>query len=996
MTRVDQSTRILPNPVSPAGATRPAGPDETPTASPAAPAAVVAAPDDRYQAGTSAPANPEPPSLSDMPEPELRPVQRLNTRLSAAVIANANFVRIGNTSVLLDLRRVSLGNPILLNDLGRGLTKLEQPGQTQSALDFSVKSQSLVDSVRHGSQAAAPLPIDAALIKGTPHQHDSLEQALADAKKQPGTQVVMPMCDAQGQQSFYVANLKPGVNPATLTPQSGTVLIAGPDHKIQLISQGDSPERSQDLAKALVDMIQDDRTAGFDRSKAGTQETSKMPVYQHNLNQALAFLTTLPDNTTNRALRAVLVSKLQLLPVGKAQIPGTDQTVGAYRKDYSQAVSGLEKALADYTASPAADPEVVTLLQQEISTAITTGMRIEGANTAIKMRVGALATIFETLAQTPEQLNQRVNQYMLLKGNIDPNLPYRDQAFAKDDKFMRKALDTEGLFGRGGMFKHLATQADAVNNGRDLLVQTLLVQREVFARYAPREGGEITSGAQKTLDLIDHQISELQQNPADDTEMLKIMHSARSELLKAVSQAGSQWAGISPKEAGILANIDKGLQTYLADYDVILDQFDALDAELEDKRMLLLHPPESTVTPGKLNKFQNAYIKEVQRILAVAPRDSKLEKLKLLLQSLQVLSSPDTLKKTADLAVPVEEVKRRINELWQDPQVAGYFEGIQRLTMRKTFGDEGVLIKEQTDFLLSRDFKDYRDVLPPAERKQVLERELRVLASFNKQAAQEVALELAGAEILNYSPQVLASLSPEARKNAVSEGLKGIDEAYSTTLGKPVSVAGAIGDAMGLLTPDEMRLAGHPDQLFDTLIKKLDKHPHGAAAVNYLKDIKDSGHFGAFTAAVGVIGLGGKFPPEDFKGTLDFTGSAAGLLASGKDVYKVFGPGKVGMTNLLDSAAKLGPVGEVLGMVVGGVDSFVDFHDGDTFGGAMKAGGVASSGVGLLVSAGLMGGPVLLIGATVAGGAFWLADTLGGESDQETIFRRAGILKTQQ
>jgi hypothetical protein len=939
-----------------------------------------------------------------LPEPELKPVSRLNSRFSTSVIANANFVQIGKTQVLLDLRRVSLGNPMLLRDLNRDLQRLDNPRNRQEALDFSAQTSSLVDSIRHGGQAVE-LPIAPALRQGPARVFQSLEAALADTQKHSGTQALMQLPDKGGKPVFAVVDLsKAGLEASDLLAgQSGTVLLMGEDQKLQILSQGQpTPEQELDLAKALSDLVQADRAGGFDRSRAGTQEAGKMPVYQHNLSTVLTYLNQLPSSTDARVLQTILQSKLQLLPVSTQSIPGTEQVIGVHRKDFAKTVEFLQNQLAGLDAEWAATTEPVALerleglkgkLQQEITTAINTGLRIEQANISLKMRVGSLAAILDVLAATPEQLETQLGDYSEMLARMDPQSDLFREGFEADPKVMHKQLDTRFSFDRGGMFRQLARNTGAIESWRGYLTATLQTQRKSFAKYAPREGGKIAPGAQKTLDLLDHLVIQLKDS-GDKASVLKVMHTTRSSLLAAVKQAGSDWAGISPKEARLMATIDSGLQTYLADYDQILDELGAFEAELEDKRGLLIIPPESPISQTKLSQYQQAYVKRTHRLIDAAKPGTKLEKLKLLLQSLQMLTSPNTLKKVVDQAVSIDEVKRRITELGEDPEIKSYFEGIQAGCLRTTFGRETMPAQIQADYLLSRDFQDYLSVLSPELSQQTLKRELDLLGSMDEKLLQSVSEELFGVVILDRSHELLADLPPEAREAAITAVLKDIDDIYNKTASRPLGISSAVAGALNSMTREEIRATGSTGRLLDKVITRLEGMKTGKKALEYLKEVKQNGKLGALGAAFGLVGLGAKFPPADFKGLVDFSSSSITLLSSGSDVCKVFNTlPESRVTRAFAVLETYGPVGDLLGMAVGGADAFNEFRYGDNFGGAMKVGGVLSTGIGALATAGLVGGPVLLISATVAGAAFWLADTLLAESDQQTLLKRAGLLK---
>ena len=363
------------------------------------------------------------------------------------------------------------------------------------------------------------------------------------------------------------------------------------------------------------------------------------------------------------------------------------------------------------------------------------------------------------------------------------------------------------------------------------------------------------------------------------------------------------------------------------------------------------------------------------------------------------MSSPDTHANVVKDCIPLEDAQKKLALLLQDPELQAKFERIRDDVLHDEYGYLAQPAQDMADYMLSRDFKDYLGMLPEAQQSQILKRQLEKLSFLDPALAKKVQQEIVAQHVADNPLSVLIKLAPDKRQNAIQSVLKTIDDSWSNSLGRPTSAGSSLATALAGLSHEEWGKAHNPSDLYSMWMARVETLPEGSVrqdAMEYLQKVKNSGGLGSLMAVFTLVGMGAKVPPADFKGALDFTSSSMSFASSGSEFLKAFGKADLLESTLIGQGIKelegLGPIGDMLGVVSGTMDSYQEFNNGDYVGGAFKLAGAGSSAASVFVAAGMLN-PVSLGVATAAGLVFWLGDTFLGESDQETILRRAGVIK---
>ncbi len=903
--------------------------------------------------------------------------------------------------------------------------------------------------------------------------YESLEKAVEAANQNnAGSELIVAIQNPDGKTAYAVIELKGAPTPESL---AAAVAELGPQAEAYFTRQNgeltsvkppqESSSQQYQRVKALADVATADNARGFDRNRAGTQEADRGVAYRANLSTAKQELdTTLKVlDAETRALseqvdqlrktgelsspegvalqkklstlhqqretletsRTIIHGRLLQIAPASGNIPGTEQGYGALRNRPEKIQAQLQERISQIdsrlmvTRDPALREQLQSQkqeLRQEMIGVSQRNLEHREAGLRMKIRLGALAKMNQSLQTAHDNLTQNTQKLMMLEDRL-PHL--------KGEELAKTQADIQRLRAK-------------INGDRKTLINEMETAIGVFKKNA--QMGQ--KGAQDAVTLLEEQVKKLKSiAPGEERNVLTTVDATRELLLESVKEAGRLFVGITPKEASALVDLDTKTDDYISDYLGAESKLEALKKSVSEKQSIYNDPAirPSLIGEQQMTKLQEAYVKNVQKKIKDA-KTGDLKKLGELYAALEMANNPKIDKKLRD-RIDVDAVKAKIAEMSNSPEVMKAFDEAKQEAVKEVFGEQPVA-QELKAHLLNPRYQAYLDLLPETERKAVLEADLAKLAFADPRAAAEVQQELVGREFQAQSVVMIKSVPADKRASAFSQAM----DKLNTGVDKNAKIADALAQTLDKLTPEEAQKtafwikqmqngdATAGQKLKDLLISKVgDAQGKGKATIHFLERMSASGKLGGLLALTAVVTAGFKLPEKFDKehaaaigqfgvAAVGATSSSASFIAGLIDfdadtilkdikngtqlVDRGSDAANLRHLNRLNKAAKvlkvmefLGPIGDIAGA---GFDFYAasdEFSKGDTFGGSMKvlsgASGVVGAGAGIAIVAGASGplAPAVLIGATVAGLVFWGADEMWGESDEETFLRNLGVLK---
>jgi len=369
------------------------------------------------------------------------------------------------------------------------------------------------------------------------------------------------------------------------------------------------------------------------------------------------------------------------------------------------------------------------------------------------------------------------------------------------------------------------------------------------------------------------------------------------------------------------------------------------------------------------------------------------------------------LAKTSDFKDKVDPAKlkaldKRLNELLQDTSLQQQLALIQKQATQEVFADldpalasmtpkqaVAELAKQQASYLKSPGFrahiKDLRKHRGAQVADEYVKKELGKLVGLDPQRGAAAAQEIAAREIVDKADDFLKAASPAE----IEEPLSAILTERLGDAKKATGIAKTLAGVISKFGTDK-----------DAAVKALESMGgEGAEALAFVKTIPTEffSHIAKATSLALVAAKGKPTSAGDWltiaKESLSIAKSIVTAGAISPSALKtILSDGD----ELLKLSKSINLAGRLLGAAAGAISSAMtlyaageDFADGDMVGGAMKTiGGLAAMGGTVMALAGVSGPAapiVLLVGLTATA-----LDGLFGESDNETLMRQMGILKS--
>lgn len=454
-----------------------------------------------------------------------------------------------------------------------------------------------------------------------------------------------------------------------------------------------------------------------------------------------------------------------------------------------------------------------------------------------------------------------------------------------------------------------------------------------------------------------------------------------------------------------------------------LDAFKASTPVRLDNRagsMLLIQPtmsaapPPSPVSSEKFFQLTQAYHDTVQNSLKQAPEGSKLATYKNCLSALHMSTLPDW-------AAKVDKVKleAKLQALSKDPEIVRTFDSSRRQAIAKHLGPQGGPVNALKAHLLSDSFSDRLKQYPPMQRHTIVFHELQKLALLAPEAVEDVSQRLTGKLMLDGGLAAFRSLPADKTQNALTELIADTGEqlAAEDQTGEARSIKAEKGGKKGSKAlRDNARhismaldralrelpeaIKDNPEELMKTLTQRYG--PNGAKAAHWLATLEKSGKLGALDAVLATVNLVTTGVPQDLKSAGSSASSLFSALSKAEDLAKVLGTSKESLklySTTFKTLKWLGPIGDTVSAGIDGYGSYKDFKDGDLVGGAAKGVAAAASTTGAAVGALMLAGkagskaPYVVAGSAVVGLMAWGFDAAFGETSEETLLRKLGVLK---
>ncbi|PIQ26907.1 hypothetical protein COW36_16880 [bacterium (Candidatus Blackallbacteria) CG17_big_fil_post_rev_8_21_14_2_50_48_46] len=955
------------------------------------------------------------------PEPELTQVKKI-----AADNASAGLTR-----------------PVLEASLARGIRRLDAvPQLRETAHVLAQDAAPLIESLRYPLATPAEIQSRFQAVSAYPEAelktYPNLEAALeAVNAKNSGSELVVEVQTPEGGKAFAVVELKSGIQPeqlqASVSYLKGSVYFTDPNRQITVLNLPESETTARlDAVRQLAQVAIADQASGLDQNRASTLAADRYPAYKANLTTSMTVLVETRASlleqkqnleaqleTARKAAppqlekmarlqtqlselggqlteldtyQTVLTARMSILPKSSNLIPGSEQKIGENRNSPATALPLLEAQLNRINSRLvlATHPEEIknleaqkALVMAEQKRNLESTAQIQHAAYSTKMRVGSLATLYQGLDDTQKRLEGNIAKLSDLEDKIQTAKGTELESYQKQAQSLRTQIETD----------------------RKQLIVLMKSEVKVFQDHV-RISSE---GGKKSLEFLNLQIRKLEAlNPMNPQAILDLVKETQTQLLSDIQNAAKIYDGITPQEGEMLAQIGDKADQYISDYQVARETQGRIEVDLTRKQQLIENPPLSVIGKESLSQADQVFMKKVEALLKNAPEGSKLEELKKLYTAL-AMSQDENIDADLRKRIDISKIEAKILDISQEPEVQAAFGKAREEAIQEVFGPEAA--QKLADHLLSPEFNEFLGLLSEDEQAQLLSVEIGKLAQLDPQKALAVRQELIGKQLEQKSAQILSGVSLQERKSAFEKVMGTINDP-NTALDKGAKIADALAQALDKLSPEEMAQLNDPKKMYTYLSGKLDgMGENGKAAAGFLKSLQKSGGLGAFMALTASVAATGKLPAvfenADFKSIADFSSSALGVAGNGKNIATLF--------NLTEDTLKsakalkalsalkfmefLGPVGDVIGMGVDAYGSYQDFSNGDYIGGTAKGVGALAGGTGAVAGVFILAGstgpgaPIVLVGAAIVGGLAWVADSIWGESEEETFLRQLDVLK---
>ncbi len=437
--------------------------------------------------------------------------------------------------------------------------------------------------------------------------------------------------------------------------------------------------------------------------------------------------------------------------------------------------------------------------------------------------------------------------------------------------------------------------------------------------------------------------------------------------------------------------------------------------------------PAPPLTDARLQKVGETYSQLMAEELKKDPLSPGMSSLKQLLRARSLHEHEDYRGK-----VNVGAIDRDLGELAGRSPLKDELEAIRQRALKDVLGrDPGAA---QRAYLAGDDIQQRLKLMSPEDAKKHVEGEMKKLAAVDPQSAKTVSEQFAKKSAEANALKLLAQADPKAVETSLAEALR-VETQRDPALERDLKVdavklAHEGSQAHGAAQEHERKKIAkqirdaleHVDRGADastgasqlaSILSKVQpgETPEDAAlrlkALRFTEHMQKNGRIGSLFFGVGLasnLASGIEHPEllaQQTAGILNVAGDAS-------EVAKLFNLGKVrqhgeglkefGKLTNMGKVVKVlefaGPVGDAVGMGFDINSALDNFKAGDTFGASMNiagaVGGGASVVAGICIAAGASGpaAPIVLVAGTVIGLLAWGADSLWGESEEESFLRR--------
>lgn len=274
--------------------------------------------------------------------------------------------------------------------------------------------------------------------------------------------------------------------------------------------------------------------------------------------------------------RGILRGRLLVASQGGGNVPGLQREgqpvpMGASRNNFGEVRESLMQrrgALQDQLAQTQ-DPqqqaslqEQLDLVEAEYAQNTRQEREVQGAALAMRMRVGSLATMNQSLQRASSSLQTKTERFValhnqLLEQQAGPSGPRQNVAAT------RRTM--EGL-------------QREIEQERNALVRSLRAEARVFRDNSGSQAAQART-------FIDAQIAEIESlnftDPTQSRAAVARLNAIQAELLPVITAQSEIWRGISPQEGRLLRDLDQNVNTYVADYARAREASARLEARVE-------------------------------------------------------------------------------------------------------------------------------------------------------------------------------------------------------------------------------------------------------------------------------------------------------------------------------------------------------------------------------------------------------------------------------
>jgi hypothetical protein len=808
---------------------------------------------------------------------------------------------------------------------------------------------------------------------------------------------------------------------------------------------GKSAEHNLKLAK----MALEGKVGGFNTSLAtnsvkGDMIATNLATVAENLLKSIDSLKNQPDKAAQveelKTYLTILQAKLLIMPQSNQKVPGMDLNIGAYRNPQDndkaetlvrQRLGELQKQYGqetDETRKTALKGQIDTL-GKAASVMDQTSLQIQQAALAIQVRLGALATINNTLVDA---------QASLKKDIADLNALYQELH-----------LDPKAATYVGNADARILALETKINQDRQKLIKAMEDELKTFKNNAPKVNGQYQSGAAETISLLEKQIQKLRDlKPMEGKnyapvceELLQTVNDTQASFttqleqasLDKINKAGKIWEGISPDEAKQVTDIVTNTNKYTQGYDEAkkalsdvqdkqeiahkvmefeqglysLDENPEMTDAIVDvavrtndgplKAQMLSALSSSPISDGQqMEAFGAKYQELITKAIKEAKEGTKLYELQQCYSAMALSKSPDWKDR-----VDVAKLQEKITALSQEPEIQTAFDAAKAEAIQTILGDQATMAAKVENYILSDDFQRRLKLSSPDEQKTLIQSELRKLTLLAPDRVMDVSKKLMMKNFEAHGADAYLELKPGEGASAFESFVKS-----SKKFSKFTNGVGQFSKIMDKALREVAMSPGEktPDAVIKALQRLKASNPSAAQAIDFMTEWKSSGKLGSLDGLFAGVALISKGIPHDTVSALDSSTSLFSLLSKGEDFAKLFG--------MTDDALKIGKLGKTLhfmkwlGPAADFIGAGLDFYKmadeikhGDTWGavgkGVSGVGGVAAGVGGVMILAGCTGpaAPIVLVGGIVVGLVGWGIDAGAGESPEETLLREVGVLK---